>query len=108
MIKVLNINNQKVNNQLKFVPDLLPIDFPCKLSNYNLRKIVEATTDTSSFVTADKIAETERLNKIQSVVAILAIISQRNHAWRDWIRNSCVCFSICELEIRYAFAGIKN
>lgn len=89
-------------------------DYPCKLSYYNLRKIIEFTTTSKTseefltFVTAEKIAELERLNKISSVIAILAIISQRNHAWKDWIRNSLVCFSIEELAIRYSYAGKNN
>ena len=89
------------------------VQLPCKLSYYNLRRIIESTTskDTSefnNFFIADKFAEVQRLNKVSSVIAILAIISQRNHAWKEWIRNSLVCFSICELEIRYSYAGIKN
>jgi hypothetical protein len=109
---------RKITNNNQFVLDLPKtsttiFEYPCKLSTYILRKIVETTTPKSSeefitFATANKIAELERLNKISSVIAILAIISQRNHAWGNWIRNSLVCFSICELEIRYAFAGIKS
>uniref|UniRef100_A0A914Z2G7 Uncharacterized protein n=1 Tax=Panagrolaimus superbus TaxID=310955 RepID=A0A914Z2G7_9BILA len=115
MIKTLNKN---YNNQILLESPKTTLNFfldtlPCKLSYYNLRKAIETTTSKSSeefvtFISAEKIAEFERLNKILSVIAILAIISQRNHAWKQWIRNSLVCFSIEELQIRYSYAGIKN
>uniref|UniRef100_A0AC34FPB3 Uncharacterized protein n=1 Tax=Panagrolaimus sp. ES5 TaxID=591445 RepID=A0AC34FPB3_9BILA len=112
MIKTFNKN---YNNQIVLdSPKTTTLNFfletlPCKLSYYNLRKAIETTTPKSSeefviFITAEKIAEFERLNKILSVIAILAIISQRNHAWKQWIRNSLVCFSIEELQIRYSYA----
>jgi hypothetical protein len=117
MIKLLNNNN--TNNQFVLESPKTPLNIffetlPCKLSYYNLRKIVETTIPKESseefatFITAEKSAEFERLNKILSVIAILAIISQRNHSWGNWIRNSLVCFSIEELQIRYSYAGIKN
>ena len=112
MIKELNKN---YNNQFVLESPKTPLNFfdnlPCKLSYFNLRKIVETTIPSDEFATfiaAEKISEFERLNKISSLIAILAIISQNNHAWKDWCRDSLVCFSIEELQIRYSYAGIKN
>uniref|UniRef100_A0A7E4W844 TPR_REGION domain-containing protein n=1 Tax=Panagrellus redivivus TaxID=6233 RepID=A0A7E4W844_PANRE len=56
----------------------------------------------------DKATELARLHAIQSAIAIAALIALRNHAWKEWIRNSLVCFSICELEIRCSYAGLKS
>lgn len=57
---------------------------------------------------AEKLALIQKLHKVQSALAIAVLVALRNQAWKEWIRNSLVCFSICELEIRCSYAGIKS
>ena len=57
---------------------------------------------------AEKLALIQKLHKVQSALAIAALVALRNQAWKEWIRNSLVCFSICELEIRCSYAGLKS
>lgn len=56
----------------------------------------------------DKATNLARLQAVQSAIAIAALIALQNHAWKEWIRNSLVCFSICELEIRCSYAVRKS
>jgi len=57
---------------------------------------------------AEKLALIQKLHKVQSALAIAVLVALRNQAWKEWIRNSLVCFSICELEIRCSYAGLKS
>jgi len=57
---------------------------------------------------AEKLALIQKLHKAQSALAIAVLVALRNQSWKEWIRNSLVCFSICELEIRCSYAGLKS
>uniref|UniRef100_A0AC34Q8U7 Maturase K n=1 Tax=Panagrolaimus sp. JU765 TaxID=591449 RepID=A0AC34Q8U7_9BILA len=86
--------------------------YPRRFSSHDLQNLLPIETKQETiqllFERSEKLAVLERLQKISSALAIEALIALRNQAWKEWIRNSLVCFSICELEIRCSYAGLKS